>query len=292
MQVEEQAVEQLDDDLEQEIALESDSEDEQETESEMLDDESNSDDDDEVIVTIGEDSPPQDDDEFDGKPAPQWVKDLRKRNRELERELKQSKEKPQTETKQEQIKLGEKPKLEQYGYDEEQYAEALDIWYESKAKFDKQQAELETEQKKQQEQFQAVLNSYEEKKKQLKVRNFDDAEHEITDKLSVNQQALILEGADNPALVVYALGTSKDRLTELAKITNPAKFAFAVAKLEMQMKATKRKANTAPEKKVSGAGSVSGTVDSTLERLRAEAAKSGDYTKVIAHKKQMKRNKD
>ena len=63
------------------------------------------------------------------------------------------------------------------------------------------------------------------------------------------------------------------------------KFAFAVAKLETQLKVTQRKAATAPERTVQGTGNKSGTVDSTLERLRAEAAKSGDFTKVLQYKK-------
>jgi hypothetical protein len=32
-------------------------------------------------------------------------------------------------------------------------------------------------------------------------------------------------------------------------------------------------------------------VDSTLERLRAEAEKTGDYSKVMRYKKQLKANK-
>ena len=69
---------------------------------------------------------------------------------------------------------------------------------------EKRKAEVDAEQQKTQEQIQAVVNSYNEKKQQLKVRDFDDAESELTDKLSVQQQGLILEGADNPALMVYA----------------------------------------------------------------------------------------
>lgn len=245
-------------------------------------------DDDEVVVTIGEDSPPQEEDEgFNGQPAPQWVKDLRKENRELKKQLKT----PAVDTPKDEkdLTLGEKPKLEQYGYDEDQYSQALDIWYDQKSKVDKLKIEREAEQQKAQEQMQAVVNSYNEKKQKLKVRDFAEAESEVTERFSFQQQGLILEGADDPALVVYALGKNKARLEELAKITNPAKFAFAVAKLETQMKTTKRKAATAPEKTVTGGGSTSGTTDTTLDRLRAEAEKTGDFTAVIRHKRKMKK---
>lgn len=284
MQPEEMA-EQFDDEQDDQETENQDESTESEDSSEMeQNDESEGD---ELVVTIGEDAPPQEqDDGFNGQPAPQWVKDLRKENRELKKQLKSN---PDTTKKvDEDLTLGEKPKLEQYGYDEDQYAEALDIWYDRKAKVDKRKAEVEAEQLKAQEQIQAVVNSYNEKKQKLKVRDFDEAESELTDKLSVQQQGLILEGADDPALVVYALGKNKARLEELAKITNPAKFAFAVAKLETQMKTSTRKAAVAPEKTIAGNGSTSGTADTTLDRLRKEAEKTGDYSKVVQYKRKQK----
>lgn len=284
MQPEEMA-EQFDDEQDDQETENQDESTETEDSSEM--EQNDESEDDELVVTIGEDAPPQEqDDGFNGQPAPQWVKDLRKENRELKKQLKSN---PDTTKKvDEDLTLGEKPKLEQYGYDEDQYAEALDIWYDRKAKVDKRKAEVEAEQLKAQEQIQAVVNSYNEKKQKLKVRDFDEAESELTDKLSIQQQGLILEGADDPALVVYALGKNKARLEELAKITNPAKFAFAVAKLETQMKTSTRKAAVAPEKTIAGNGSTSGTADTTLDRLRKEAEKTGDYSKVVQYKRKQK----
>lgn len=291
MSIEEQVEDQFEDDQfdeEQETAsVEPESEEELE-ETEMVS-ESDDDDDDEVVVTIGEDSPPQEEDEgFNGQPAPQWVKDLRKENRELKKQLKAPQ---QEQPKQEEIKLGEKPKLENFGYDEEEFTQALDIWYDQKALVEKRKKEQEAALEAQQAEFQKVIVAYNEQKSKLKVRDYDDAESEVTETLSVQQQGFILEGADNPALVVYALGKDKTRLKELAKITNPAKFAFAVAKLETQMKTTKRKAAVAPEKSVNGTGSTSGTTNTTLERLRAEAEKTGDFSKLGAYKRKLKQSK-
>lgn len=292
MSIEEQADDQFnDDDLieDQETDLQDESESNDESNDTEMESSEDSNDD-ELVVTFGEDSPPQEEDDgFNGQPAPQWVKDLRKKNRELEKQLKAAQ--PVVKETKEDLVLGNKPKLEEYAYDEDQYAEALDIWYDRKAQVEKRKAEVDAEQQKTQEQIQAVVNSYNEKKQQLKVRDFDDAESELTDKLSVQQQGLILEGADNPALMVYALGKNKARLDELAKITNPAKFAFAVAKLETQMKTNTRKAAVAPEKTVTGSGSTSGTTDTTLDRLRKEAEKTGDYSKVVQHKRKLKQQK-
>ena len=75
---------------------------------------------------------------------------------------------------------------------------------------------------------------------------------------------------------------------ELSSITDPVKFAFAVAKLEAQLKVTPRKAPPPPERAVRGTAPVSGTVDSTLERLREEAARTGDMSKVMAYRRQQK----
>ena len=105
--------------------------------------------------------------------------------------------------------------------------------------------------------------------------------------LSTTQQGIILQGAENPALVIYALGKNPAKLKEMAAITDPVKYAFAVSKLETQLKVTQRKAPP-PERTVQGTGRVSGTVDSTLERLRADAERTGDYTKVVQYRKQLK----
>jgi len=106
----------------------------------------------------------------------------------------------------------------------------------------------------------------------------------------VTQQGIVLQGSDNPALIIYALGKNTKRAKELASITDPVKFAFAVAKLETQLKVSNRKAAASPERTIASGGTrLSGAVDSTLERLRAEAEKSGDYTKVLQYKRQ-KRN--
>jgi hypothetical protein len=119
------------------------------------------------------------------------------------------------------------------------------------------------------------------------VRDFDDAESTVLSTLSVTQQGIIVQGADNSALVVYALGKNPAKAKELAGITDAVKFAFAIAKLETQLKVqAKSKSAPPPEGKVrSGSAPISGSVDSNLERLRAEAEKTGDMSKVAAYKR-------
>jgi len=133
------------------------------------------------------------------------------------------------------------------------------------------------------------LDSYGKDKSELKVKDFDDAEDVTQQALDVTQQGIVLQGADNPALVVYALGKNPKKAAELGSIKDPVKFAFAVAKLEKDLKVTPRKAVPPPEKTVSGNARVSGgAIDSSLDRLRIEAEKTGDYTKVIRYKAQQR----
>jgi hypothetical protein len=243
--------------------------------------------DDTVVVSIGEESPPPEDEHAN---APEWVRELRKANREDKRRIRELEEKLNAATKTETkpVQLGKKPTLEEHDYDAEKFEAALENWYQQKRVVDEQNAKAEAEAKAAQDTWQAKLNSYGEAKTKLKVKDFEDAEDVAKELLSVTQQGIILQGAENPALVIYALGKNPAKVKELAAITDPVKYAFAVAKLETQLKVTQRKAPP-PERTVSGTGRVAGTVDSTLERLREEAAKTGDYTKVVQYRNQQKR---
>ena len=236
----------------------------------------------EVVVTIGEESPPS---EEDDTKAPEWVRELRKnhkaaqgRIRELEEQVKATAGAPMKAPE-----LGAKPKLEDFDYDAEKFGAELESWHERKRVAD------EAGRKKQQDDdaakaaWQAKLDAYGKAKAALKVKDFEDVEGVVQSVFSVTQQGVMLQGSENPALLVYALGKNPKKAKELASITDPVKFAFAVAKLETQVKATPRKAPP-PEGKLSGSAPLSGTVDSQLEKLRADAEKTGDYTKVTAYK--------
>ena len=239
----------------------------------------------EVVVQIGEESPPQE--EEDVAKAPEWVRELRKAHRDQQRENRKLKEQLEqmsgTGTK--TVELGSKPTLEDADYDADAYERKLAAWYEQKREYEDQQRKVEEEKRKQTEAWKSTLDTYSQKRQELKVKDYEDAEMIVQDELSNTQQGMILQGADNPALLVYALGKNPSKAKELASIQDPVKFAFAVAKLETQLKVTNRKASTKPESQIVGKAPKSGTVDSNLERLRAEAERTGDYTKVVAYKK-------
>lgn len=258
--------------IEEELELEPEAEAEEESE------------DDELVVTIGEDSPPPE----ETTPAPEWVRDLRKQYREEKKRSKELEKKLETLTKGEEKKattLPQKPTLEAADYDTEQYENMLADWYEKKRQYETEQQAVQQREQEAQQEWQGKLDSYEDAKSKLKVRDFEDAEELVTEQFNTVQQGMILAGADNPALVVYALGKNPKKAAELASIQDPVKFAFTLAKMETQLKTSKRSAPP-PERTVSGTGTLSGSVDRTLDRLREEAAKTGDFTKVVAYKRQ------
>ena len=257
--------------------------DEEEFEVTNIVDEEEAEDTEEVIVSIGEEAPPPE----EHTPAPEWVKELRKTNRELQRQNRELQGRLQTappETK--PVVIGNKPKLEDHDYDTEAYEAALANWFERKRQADDINAKQEAEVMNQQKAWQAKLDGYGKAKAELREKDFEDAEEVAQQVFSITQQGVLLQGADNPALVVYALGKNPAKAKELAEIKDPVKFAFAVAKLEKDLKVTNRRQAPAPERIVTGTGRSSGAVDSTLERLREEAARTGNMTKVIQYRAQ------
>ena len=240
----------------------------------------------EVVVTIAGESPAPEEEE---KQAPEWVRNLRKSYRELQREKRELEEKlkavsPAPENN--PVVPGKKPTLEDCEYDSERFENELAGWFERKRQSEEAEAKQRARQQAEQETWQKKLEGYTQSKTGLKVSDFQDAEDTVLETLNVTQQGIILQGAQNPAVVVYALGKNPNKAKELAAISDPVQFAFAVAKLETQLSVTKKQAPP-PEKRINGNGSL-GSSSTQLDRLREEAARTGDFTKVIAFKRQLK----
>lgn len=243
----------------------------------------------EVVVTIGDESPPSE--EEGSEAAPEWVKELRKTSKENARrvrELEAENVRLKTPATVASDEPGEKPTLAGCEYDEAQFEAKLDEWKAKvKAADDKKAAKTKAEED-DRTAWQGKLNNYSTAKAALKVADAAEAEEAVQASLSVTQQGIILQGAADPALVVYALGKNPKKRDELAAIKDPVQFAFAVAKLETTLKVVPKKALPTPEKKVTGDKSVSNAT-AQLEKLREEAAKSGDFTKVREFKAAQKR---
>jgi hypothetical protein len=249
----------------------------------VLDNDSDDDDAEDVVVSINGESPPQEEEVR----APDWVRELRKSNREKERKIRELEAKlTTTATENKPVALGAKPSLEECDYDSDLYESKLSNWYDRKRESDQAEAQARQSQQAEADAWSEKLASYNKAKASLKVRDYEESEAFAQDNLTVTQQGIIIQGSDNPALIIYALGKNTKRAKELASINDPVKFAFAVAKLETQLKVTTRKASTAPERTIAnGGGRLSGAIDSTLDRLRAEALQTGDLSKVMAYKR-------
>lgn len=241
----------------------------------------------ELVVSIGNEEPPQP--EPEAEQAPAWVKDLRKQNREQQKRIREL-ERSAAPAAQGETNTAppKKPTLADVDYDTDAYEAKLDEWHTAKAAFESKAAERQKAQDAVKGAWEAKLAGYNTAKAELKARDFDDAEAVIADTLSVTQQGIILDGAEKPALLIYALGKNPKKAAELAAITNPVAFAAAIGRLEASLKVTSRKPSAAPEPIPSGNARKTGAVDNTLERLREEAAKTGDMTKVMAYKRQQR----
>ena len=230
--------------------------------------------------------------EVEEERAPSWVRDLRKahrqaakENRELKRQLESIQQPKQT--------LGKKPTLEDNDYDAEKYEQQLESWYEQKREVEAVANEKKEAEAQQTRQWQDKLSSYEAGKTKLAAVDYTDAEELVSEILDVPQQGLIVNYAQNPAIIVYKLGKNPSKAAELSKIKDPVLFAIAINEFEKglskDMKVGRKSPPPPPEKKVGGLAPKSGAIDSSLDRLRKEAEATGDYTKVMSYKRQKRK---
>ena len=239
---------------------------------------------DEVVITIG-DATEEAAQQEEQTRAPDWVRDLRKQNREKDRRIRELEARVnQPAANSQPATLGAKPTLAACDYDEEKFDRDLEAWHATKRQIEDAKAKTEQAEQAGRAAWQAKLDAYNKAKTALKVKDFEDAEGIAQDTFSTTQQGVILNGADDPAKLVYALGKNPKKAKELASIADPVKFAFAVAKLETQLKVTPRKVAPLPERTVRGSAvSVAGPA---LERLREEAQRTGNYSKYLEAKRQ------
>lgn len=242
----------------------------------------------EALITIGD--PPADTAAANGEgnqetQAPEWAKQLRKDYRRIQRELADERRKnaaaapaPVEST---MPKLKE-PTLENCNWDEAEYKKQYAAYLKEQHEIDQRLEDQRKAVARQQDEEKALRTSYRTAAGKLGVQDFDEAEDAVCATLSEVQQNILLSGCDNPAVVVYALGKNPGKAEELAKLTNPVKFAVALGKLEKEIKVTPRKPNTkpAPEQIPTRTASLSGGGNTALEAARKRAEQTGDYTEV------------
>ena len=242
----------------------------------------------EVVVTFGDEAPPE---EAEATPETNPIRQLREERQRLVRENKELQEKLRAkEAPAPEVPLGAMPSLEAHDYDEDKFKLALQDWFERKRAADETAAKANAEARAKEEAWHSRLAEYGEAKTKLKMPDYEEAEERVQGLFDVTQQGVMIAGADNPALLVYALGKHPAKAKELAAIKDPVKFAFAVAKLETQMKTTSRTrpAPPAPETPIRSTAPSRSAANATLDRLRDEADRTNDRTKVAAYIRQLK----
>jgi len=245
----------------------------------------------ETLITIGDEPLPT----APEAAAPQWVRDLRKSHREQQRRIRELEDQVRGKAPGDPaapVQLGKKPTLEEFDYDADKFETALAGWFDRKRQADDQAAAASRAEAEAKAEWDSQVDRYGKMRDSLRMSDYDEVEAAVGEKLTAVQMGLLIDVCENPALTLYAAGKSPAKLAELAAITKPARFIAALVRFEATVKTNRRTSTVpAPERTVSGTAPKSGSVDSTLERLRAEADRTGDMTKVIAYKRQLRERK-
>lgn len=235
----------------------------------------------ETVISFGEGDPPPKEDSS-------VIREMRSRQKELRREKRELEDKLAVATGREEDKLGPKPTLETCEFDNAEYESQMNLWHEKKSEVSRKREVKEQERQKQKDDWENKLVVHREKASALNIPDYDDAQETVKESFSITQQGLIIDAAKNSAIVVYALGKHPEIATKLAKITDPVKFVAEMSRLETKMTVSKRKPGTKPEEKVEGSGGSTSAGETGLEKLRAKAAISGDYSEVNAYKRNLR----
>jgi hypothetical protein len=247
------------------------------------------DDSDDLVVSIGDEAAPASEEEE----APGWVKETRIRNRELNKRVKELESQLSANTGVQEVPApGPKPNPDDF-LDVAEYAADSEAWQEKNTAYQSAIASKREAEEKQTQEWQKTLDTHKEKAAEIKakVKNYDEAEATVKSALDETQLGAVVHCATNSALLMAALGSNPTELERMAAIKDPSKFIFELGKMETKVKTGKRRATTTPEKRVTGTAPLSSGTDKVLEKLEKEADKTGDRTKVVAYKRELKKKK-
>lgn len=209
----------------------------------------------------------EEDDSIEGKPAPKWVKDLRKgfketqkENRDLKRQLEElaTKQSHQSQVNHNDA-IPAKPTLESCDYDEELYEKALTDWHEKKSHVEQKKQAQQRQQQEVQERFLQRLKSHQQRAAKLPVKDYTEMEEVVRTEVPILQQEILIHAADDGTeLIAYALGKNKELRQQLIAENDPIRAAFLLGQISQKVKlAPKPKKTPKPEPELKGgAGNV------------------------------------
>lgn len=207
---------------------------------------------------------------------PDLVKNLRKeiqaRNKRIQ-ELESG-----TTTTKSAVDVNEKlvlPTLESANYDEDNYQKALITYFDKKAAQEKAKLEAEEQNKQFQAQHQERIKAYNERKAQIKVKDYADMEKIVIDEVPDSVQGAILHYASQPELVVLALGRNATLRKQIAETTDPVKLGILIGNLEAKAKLLPKskvdKPQSTPQVKGKSGGKLQDFNDASFRKLFPDA---------------------
>lgn len=220
----------------------------------------------EYSLRVGDEEIPlteEDDDHVDGKPAPQWVKDLRKNNREkdkelreLRRQLEQIQTKPAEAQQPQSDVIPPKPTLESCEYDEAAFEQAMTDWHEKKSRAEQQKQQQQRQQQEYQQRFQQRIEAHKQRAAKLPVKDYQEMEEIVRAEVPDLHKEILIHCADEGSeLIAYGLGKSQQLRQRVAAETDPIRAAFLLGQISKQVSlAPKPKKAIKPEPEVRGGG--------------------------------------
>ncbi|EMF9804930.1 phage capsid protein [Salmonella enterica] len=207
----------------------------------------------------------EDDDHVDGQPAPQWVKDLRKNNREKDKELRELRrqlEQIQTKPAEQQQPLQQvdvippKPTLESCDYDEVAFEQAVTDWHEKKSRAEQSKQQQLRQQQEYQQRFQQRVEAHQKRASTLPVKDYQQMEEIVRAEVPDLHKEILIHCADEGSeLIAYGLGKSQQLRQRVAAETDPLRAAFLLGQISKQVSlAPKARKAIKPEPEVRGGG--------------------------------------
>jgi hypothetical protein len=249
-----------------------------------------------LVVTIGDKKPAEDVDDIeeeheDDTPV---IKKIRTAYRNKEKEIRDTRRelaaiKAQLNAQAPQVQteaLTPEPTMDDDDvlYNTDKFKTKMMGWLEKKAKHDAAAAEREVAERAEKEKWTAKMSAYKAAREDKRFDGYEDAEFSASNLLNTMQQSIIIQECKDPKLVFYALGknASSEEAKRLAAIKNPVSFAIELGRFETKDIIVSKKPSVLPEKRVSSSGSAAGVSDSSLERAREKAVKSGGVIDVTS----------
>lgn len=210
-------------------------------------------------IPLSEDS----DDHIDGQPAPQWVKELRKNNREkdkelreLRRQLEQVQSRPAEAQQAESDAIPPKPTMESCDWNDEAFEQAMTDWHEKKSRAEQVKQQKERQQQEYQQRFQQRVDAHKQRAAKLPVKDYQEMEEIVRSEVPDLQKEILIHAADEGSeLIAYALGKNPQLRQRVAAETDPIRAAFLLGQISKQVSlAPKARKAIKPEPVVRGGG--------------------------------------